>query len=270
MATSGQVNKTMAAPRSDSSLGWFEKLSQGNATRLCLFCFPYAGGSAQVFRPWRRHFSPEIDVCLVHLPGRGNRFGEPPFTRMRLLVDAIAYHIRGELRHPFAFYGHSMGAVIGFELARVLRGKYGIEPSRLFLSGRRAPHAGRSKPTTFDLPHDEFIAEVRRLNGTPKELLDNPETSKLFLPVLKADFELVETYEYEPEPQLSCPITVYGGLIDKDVPVTALREWQEHTTAQFEMRLFPGDHFFIHTSKPEFLEAFRLDLLESLRAAERS
>jgi len=202
---------------------------------------------------------------LVHLPGRGKRFGEQPFTRLKLLVDTIADRIRGAVGHPFALYGHSMGAIITFELARELRRRYRVEPVGLFISGSRAPHAARSEEPFFDLPDAEFIAKILELNGTPREVLDSPDTRELFLPLLRADFEIMDTYIYKPESPLSCPITVYGGLQDQEVPVTDLRQWQEYTSGLFKMRLFPGDHFFIHVSSAEFAQFFGRDLSASLR-----
>ena len=249
----------------DSNSVWFESLSRGHPPALRLFCFPYAGGSGQTFRTWQRYFPSEVDLCLVHLPGRGRRFDERPFTRMNLLVDTIASHIEGKLPCPFAFYGHSMGALISFELARELRRRCGIEPVQLFLSGQGAPHLRPTGPATFGLSQDEFIVKLRELNGTPQELLEDAELTELILPILRADFEIVETYEYQPGACLSCPITVYGGLQDKEVPVGNLREWKEHSPAQFKVRLFPGAHFFIDASSVRFLEVLRLDISDSLR-----
>lgn len=256
--------KTDSAFRSRSDPIWFENLLGGDDPSLVLFCFPYAGGSANVFRHWRSSLPSEVSVCLVHVPGRGKRVNERPFTRLNCLVEAIADQICGELRYPFAFYGHSMGAMISFELARELRRRYGIEPTRLFLSGRPAPHLVRSGPMAFNLPHDDFIAILRELNGTPRELLDDPEFAELFLPALRADFEIVDTYEYRPEPRLSCPITVYGGLQDEVAPVAELLQWKELTLAAFRVRWFPGDHFFIHSADKSFLEALRLDISRTL------
>jgi medium-chain acyl-[acyl-carrier-protein] hydrolase len=257
-------SKSSKGPASDSSRLWFESLSSARGQLLRLFCFPYAGGSAHVFRPWRRHFPSEIGLCLVHLPGRGKRIREPPFTRLNLLVQTIADHMMLEPELPYALFGHSMGALISFELARELRRRGFIAPRRLFLSGRRAPTVpGRELPT-FNLPHDEFIAEVRRLNGTPKELLDHPETMELFLPVLRADFEVADTYEYHPEERLSCPISVYGGLQDEDVPVESLRLWKEQTSAECKVRMFAGDHFFLHNPAMDFVDVFQRDVLSTL------
>jgi medium-chain acyl-[acyl-carrier-protein] hydrolase len=255
----------MADSRRGSNPIWFERLSRGPSAALCLFCFPYAGGAAQVFRSWRQYLPQEVDLCLVHLPGRAARLAERPVTRLSVLVDAIAAHIGDEIRHPFAFYGHSMGALISFELAREARRRYGIEPAELFVSGRIAPHVTSTEPAIFNLPSDELIGKLRELNGTPQEVFENTELAEIFLPILRADFELVDTYEYRAEARLSCPITVYGGLEDKRVRVEDLRAWKEQTEAAFKIKFFPGDHFFIHSLKMQFLEALQLDLTDSLR-----
>jgi medium-chain acyl-[acyl-carrier-protein] hydrolase len=219
-----------------------------------------------MFSSWRRRLAEHVDLCLVHLPGRGRRMGEPPFKRLDALVEAIADVITDELQHPFAFYGHSMGAVISFELTRELRRRHGVGPQQLFLSGRRAPQMSSSKQATFNLPDEEFIAEVSKLNGTPKELFQVAETRELFLPVLRADFEIVDTYEYASAAQpLSCPITVYGGLQDANVPVESLSAWAKETHAGCKVRTFPGDHFFIHREGANFASVLGLDVAECLR-----
>ena len=192
---------------------WFNHSVPSRKHSLRLYCFPYAGGSAQVFSQWQRQFPPEIDLCLVNLPGRGRRITEPLVKRLTFLVQSIADALVRELQEfpgPFALFGHSMGATISFEVARELRRRGVMEPAHLFVAGRRAPQLPDSDPVTFNLPHDPFIAELRKLNGTPSELLEDPELLELYLPVIRADFELIQTYEYYEEEPLSCPITAYG------------------------------------------------------------
>jgi medium-chain acyl-[acyl-carrier-protein] hydrolase len=242
---------------------WFENLPQGRDGALRLYCFPYAGGSAQVFRGWQRHFAPQASLSLAHLPGRAARIGEPAFKKHKPLVTALADAMIPELPRAFAFWGHSMGALISFELARELRRRGQPAPLALFLSGRGAPQVPDPDPPTFNLPDPEFVAELRRLNGTPKQLLDNPELKEFFLPTIRADFELVETYEYEPEPPLTCPICAYGSLQDPTVPATNLKAWQKQTSGAFKVRMFPGDHFYIHAST-DLLHALRRDVLDLL------
>jgi surfactin synthase thioesterase subunit len=257
MARSSAVN---------SSHLWFDHLSRSKSPSLRLFCFPYAGGSVEVYRSWQRWFPAQIDLSLVHLPGRGKRLQEQAFTRAIPLVNAIADHVGPLTASPYALYGHSMGALIAFELTRELLRRRCAGPQHLFVSGHRAPQVPRTGRTTFRLPHDEFIGELSKLNGTPKEVLDNPELMELFIGLLRADFELVETYEYHPAAQLSCPITVYGGLNDKDVSVENCHAWKEQTSASCKVRIVSGDHFFIRDPKSEFISAFQNDILDAVPA----
>jgi medium-chain acyl-[acyl-carrier-protein] hydrolase len=247
----------------NSQSKWFERLPGTRDEALRLFCFPYAGGSAQVFRNWQRHFSPAVALSLAHLPGRAARIGEPAMKAVKPLVSALADAIIPQLPQTYAFWGHSMGALISFELARELRRRGQRGPVALFVSGRRAPQLPGSDRTTFNLPEREFIAELRRLNGTPNELLDHSELKNLFLPTIRADFELVETHVYEPEAPLTCPIHAYGGLQDETVPEGNMRAWQEQTSRAFKMRMFPGDHFFIHTAA-DLMRVLQRDVFEYL------
>ena len=248
-------------PTSELYRRWVEHLSPTRGPSLRMFCFPYAGGSSHIFRSWQRHFPAEVDICLVHLPGRAKRINEPPLTRLRYLVEEIADVFSDSSADPFVFYGHSMGALLSFELARELRRRHSTGPRHLFLSGKTAPTVPNREGVTFNLPQDEFIAELKRLNGTPAELLDLPDVRDFFLPLLRADFEVVDTYVYQPEEPLSCPITAYGGLEDEFVSLDALREWQKQTSAACKQNMFTGDHFFIHKSESLFTSVLRRDVM---------
>jgi len=237
-----------------SSDSWFAKLRSNPESSLRLFCFPYAGGSATIYRDWQSALKAPVELYSAQLPGRGVRMRELMFTRLSPMVDAISQVILPYLDKPFAFFGHSMGGLIGFELARALRKKHGIRPEFLFVSGRRAPQISLIDPPTYNLPESEFVEEVRRLCGTPKEILDHSELLEMVLPVLRADFEVVETYAYAPEPPLDCPIAVFGGLQDEGVGREALEPWREQTSSKFTMNMLPGDHFFLHRSLPLFLQ----------------
>lgn len=215
--------------------------------RLRLFCFPYAGGDAvAIFRKWPQLLPSAVEVCPVQIPGRGIRLSEPPLTSLVAIVEAITEAIRTHLDKPFAFFGHSMGAMIGFELSRKLRRGHGVEPRILFVSGRAAPHVPDPDPPTYNLPEPEFLEELRRINGTPKEALEHPELMKLMLPILQADFQVCQTHAYVSEPPLSCPITVLGGVQD-DTTREELEAWKQHTASRCSVHVLPGDHFFIRT-----------------------
>jgi medium-chain acyl-[acyl-carrier-protein] hydrolase len=170
------------------------------------------------------------------------------------LVHELAEAILPELDKPFAFFGHSMGALIAFELTHQLRKLNQPSPAHLIVSGRSAPHLPDTDPQTHDLPEKEFLEELRRLNGTPAEALDHPELMQLMLPILRADFAICETYSYEDRPVLDCPITALGGLDDANVSREELASWRERTSGAFTMRMFPGDHFYLHTSQSPLLE----------------
>ena len=221
---------------------------------LRLFCFPYAGGSSFIFRTWSDSLPQSVEVCAIELPGRGKQMKLPPFNKIEPLVDEIASVIHPYLDKPFAFFGHSMGGLVSFQLARLLRKKYGIYPVNLFISGRRAPQIPDADPPIHKLPEPAFIEELRHLNGTPREVLENAELMQLFLPILRADFAVLETYIYTSEPPLECPITVFGGLQDLEVSCDKLEAWQEQTKADFNLHMFPGDHFFLHSAQSLLLE----------------
>ena len=234
---------------------WLVKAAPAKEARLRLFCFPYAGGSAVTFRRWHEALPPDVEVIAVQLPGRGARRAEAPFTNMRPLVEAVAAVVAPHLDRPFALFGHSMGAAIAFELVRQLRRLYGAEPYHLFVSGRRAPHLPDTERPLHNMPEPEFVEELRRLNGTPPEVLAHKELMELMIPLLRADFSVAETYLLQPGEPLSCPLTAFGGVHDEHVEHEALAGWREHTTGPFAMKLFEGDHFFVETSRPLLLRA---------------
>jgi len=182
------------------------------------------------------------------------------------LVENVAKDLSTYLDKPFAFFGHSMGAIISFELARLLRHEGAPEPVHLFVSGRSAPQTPCDHLHTYDLPEQEFIKELRRMNGTPAEVLEDPELMQFMLPLLRADFEVIQTYTYVDEPPLNCSITAFGGLHDDEASRDSLEGWREQTTGATTLRLFPGDHFFINKVQPSLLrmisgELYQHDLL---------
>jgi medium-chain acyl-[acyl-carrier-protein] hydrolase len=235
--------------------------------RLRLFCFPYAGGGASIYRSWPDGLPQSVEVCAIQLPGRERRLLEPPFTNLGLLVETIAQSILPYLDKPFAFFGHSMGAKISFELAQRLLTNNTLTPTHLFISASRAPHLPTRRRPLHDLPEDEFIEELRLLNGTPKEVLEHPELMKLMIPILRADFSINETYQHSAAPALDLPITAFGGLQDQNVSREDLEAWRDYTSASFTTRMLPGDHFFIHVSQSVLLRAVSEDLHRVLKGS---
>ena len=227
---------------------------------LRLFCFPYAGGAAGIFHRWGEYLPPSVELYAVQLPGRGSRLLELPFKSLPLLVQAAGKELLPYLDKPSSFFGHSMGATIGFELARFLSKEHDIKPAHLFVSGRRAPHLIDTEPMTYHLEQSQFLDELRRLNGTPKDVLDHSELMQLLEPVLRKDFEMIQTYVYTPGPPLDCSITAFGGLEDKNVKREDIEAWRQHTTARFSLQMFSGDHFFLHEAQMSLLESVSREL----------
>jgi medium-chain acyl-[acyl-carrier-protein] hydrolase len=247
---------------------WFTCLKPDKNAALRLFCFPYAGGGALIYRTWPPSLPEGVEVYAAQLPGRGTRLRENAYTKLSSLVDAVATELTRYLDKPFAFFGHSMGALIGFELAHKLRIDLGVEPVHLFISGTWAPQSRETNRRTYNLPDDELIEELRRLNGTPKELLEHPELVQLMLPVLRADFEVCQTHIYPPRRPLTCPITVFGGLQDNEVTSQRLEGWREHTAGPFSLEMLSGDHFFLHASEKTLLRRVSQELTSSLLSGE--
>ena len=206
-----------------------------------------------MFQRWRLSLPETIEVCPVQLPGRGFRLSEPRFTSLEPLVAALAEEMGEYLDRPSAFFGHSMGALVSFELARLLRRKGKRQPVHLFLSGCDAPQLPLPTQPIFDLPEPVLIEELRRMNGTPQEVLDHAELMELMLPIIRDDLSVCQTYEYSPEPPLSCDFTVFGGLQDPGVSEAAINAWREQTTGDFATKMIEGDHFFIHNALPQVL-----------------
>lgn len=244
----------------DQTTPWLVRYKASPRARLRLFCFPYAGGSAYVFRQWPQSLPDFIDVCAVQPPGRGGRLREQPFTRLDALVAAAASALIPFMDMPFAFFGHSMGAMIGFELARRLRSLGAAGPKHLFVAAGRAPRLACERVITYDLPEPQFVEELRRLGGTPAEVLENEELLHLMLPLLRADFAVTQTYSYAEGPPLDCPLTAFGGLQDEEVKRESVAPWGEYTTASFSLHMLPGGHFFLHSSQDALLEIVAREL----------
>ena len=229
-------------------------------TRLRLFCFPYAGGSAFIFRNWQDYLPATIQICPIEFPGHSSRLMENPLDDVDVLVRTISSEIKPWLDLPFAFFGHSLGALVSFELAHFLRREYARFPSHLIVSGRQAPPIPERSPK-YALVEADLIAELSRLGGTPKDILENAEMLELLLPTIRADLKMDETYHYQALEPLECPITVFGGLQDPETTSEDLTAWQEQTKNSFSLKMFSGNHFFIDTARQSLLEQISQALL---------
>jgi medium-chain acyl-[acyl-carrier-protein] hydrolase len=235
---------------------------RAETAQVSLFCFPYSGSSAAFYAAWALPIP--VAICPIELPGHGRRMSERLHTRVEPLVRDIARGLAPYLDRPYAFFGHSTGAVVSFELARFLRREYGTSPIHLFVSGHGAPHLPHRDASVHALPDAEFIEKLREMNGTDPSVLANAELCQILLPILRADFAICETYQYTPGEPLDCPISVFSGLMDRYVTRSELEAWVYHTRARFRLGLYPGDHFFLNSNRAGLLEAIARDLYPSV------
>jgi medium-chain acyl-[acyl-carrier-protein] hydrolase len=226
-----------------------------------LLCLPHAGGSATAYAHWSRAL-PGADVVAVELPGRGERLRERPLDSMDALVTDLAGRVLPHAGGQFALFGHSMGALVAFELAHHLRRRYGLRPARLLVSGCAAPESPHraAGPPRHRLPDGELWEEVRKLNGTADAVCDHEEIRRLCTAAIRADFALVENYRFEPRLPLDCPISVFGGIDDPEVEFAELAEWSAYTRSGHTVSTFPGDHFYLHRHPRTFLHVLSLKL----------
>ena len=232
-----------------SNSKWFSVRPARGVPALRLFCFPHVGAGASAFNQWQSSWLPDnVEFWTVRLPGREQRLSEKPFQRMGPLVEALYEAMAPQLSGRYVFYGHSLGSVVAFEMARKIQRQGGQGPDRLLVSSHTAPHLGLRRPFFHALPDKEFVDALRRLAGTPQEALENEDLMGLMMGVLRADFEVDETYIYEEGQPLECPISAFGGIDDPDVSQADLEAWRTHTSQQFSLQMMEGDHFFIFRS----------------------
>lgn len=220
--------------------------------RLRLFCFPYAGGSAWMFRSWASQLPESVEIFAVELPGRGKRLIEPALTDLPTIVQALGPQLLPYLDIPFAVFGHSMGALVAFELCQWLRRSAQITPIHFWASAARAPHLAVQPPLMHKLDDAAFINRLKCYQGTPTSVLNNTELMELMLPTLRADFAVVETYTYRHSAPFTFPITGFWGESDAIVSKAEVTAWQIHTP-KFDLQAIAGHHFFIH--QPAFINA---------------
>ena len=235
-----------------------------SSAELRLICIPYAGGSANVSFDWAKNLPQQVEVCAVQMAGRQNRLDEPPMTRWQDVVDELVRDVAMFAEKPFALYGHSLGALISFELARRLQTAPGISPSIVFVSACRAPDLVVSDERPIhELTDQEFERKLRRYKGTPEAFFSHSELKQLLLPMLRADFEMYHRYRFAPGAQLRCPMVALGGISDQ-IESEQIAQWQFHTAGSFRMQMLPGDHFFLHKYQEDVLHVIEQELRPQL------
>ena len=239
---------------------WLPYKKPAGGAALRLFLFHFAGGTASAFRPWISALAPTIEAVPVQLPGRERRMRESAFRQLDALLDALEVGIGSELEKPHAFFGHSMGALVAYGLARRRQEQGKSLPVHLFASARSAPHIVAREEPIHSMPAQEFRDALKRMGGTPPEVLEHEELMALIEPLVRADLELNEGYRYQEGAPLQCPITAFGGAQDAEATEEQILPWEQHTTAGFRFRRFPQGHFFIQDALDEVLREIRTDL----------
>lgn len=226
--------------------------TERTGARLRMYCFPYSGGSAQMYKDWGKGLPAHVDVCGVQMPGRASRFREPRYLSVPEAIEAMLPEFLRTVSEPFVLFGHSLGAALAFEMAHELE-RADRKPALLVVSGMMGPRQPSLEPPIYHLPDDQFKIKLREFNGTPQEVLEHEELMDLLLPLLKADFTMADTYQYREGRRVTCPIAVFAGVADPHTNAEGIQDWRTYTDAACTEHLFPGDHFFIHTEEQRLL-----------------
>lgn len=240
---------------------WITLNGAGRSPKFRLFCFHHAGGNSQVFRNWHQELPTSVQVGAIELPGHGLRFSEPVLDRWQPVVLGITEHLLPLLDLPYVLFGHSMGALLAFETARALQRAGLPKPRALFVSGRGAPHRPRKRPPIHALPEAQFLQALREYNGCPPEVLASRELLDLFMPILRADFAIGETYSFSPGGLLDHPVRVLIGQDDGMVDADDLARWSEITVADTTQHVFAGGHFYLQAERHHILRLVMRTLL---------
>lgn len=238
---------------------WIVSRPNRNA-RLRLFCFPFAGGAATQFASWQAELGDEIQVCAIQPRGRGGRFQETPLTEWTSLINELLKVLSENDDVPYAFFGHSLGGLMAFELARACAASHLPSPRHLFISATNAPRIALDRPDITRMDDSALKARLRDYNGTPGEVLNNHELMDLLLPVIRADLTLLQNYRYHPQERLQIPLSIMVGNKDPHIDYQAFGTWREETTGPFSHHTFTGDHFYIQSERDRVLQKVRAAL----------
>lgn len=240
----------MSQPSGDGDL-WCRRYYPARNATARLVCLPHAGGSAPFFRPVSAALSPAVDVVAIQYPGRQDRRSEKPVDDMAVLADLVRDVLLGQPEMPVTLFGHSMGALLGFEVSRRLEAA-GHGPVHLFASGRRAPSTHRDEKVHLR-SDDGILAELRKMDGTASIVLSDDELMRAALPSLRADYKATETYSCDPDVAVTCPITALTGDNDPKTTLEEANAWARHTSGAFDLQVFAGGHFFLSERTDEVI-----------------
>jgi len=231
------------------------KVFKTNANSVCrLFCFPFAGGSASFFRDWQNISEQNgIELCAIQMPGREDRIGEGLFTDVDKAVTEIVEAMIDFQDKPYAFFGHSMGTLISFEVTRKLRLLNMRQPDILFVSSGKAPHI-QPRRMLHKLSDECFLLKINELGGIPDIILENQDLINLYLPILRADFKMIETYQYTDSQPLDINIVAYGGRLDREVRYQDIAAWEGYSVKPFSIHVYEGDHFYLRNHREVLLQ----------------
>jgi len=244
---------------------WVTCPAPNPAAKIRLFCLPFAGGGASAYRQWSKHFSPEIEVCPIQLPGRENRFSEPAIKNAQQLAQQLANQLQMYANKPFAIYGHSMGALLAFETTRVLQRQGLPMPEVLFLGAHRAAHRPPKRKPMHTLDDNAFIQKLQTFGGFPDEVLASKELVQFLLPTLRADFSLCDSYVFEADDApLECPMSLFAGEFDEEVTPEDMTDWQIHCAQMAQLHRLDGGHFFLRSHLDALVERMRISLLTTV------
>lgn len=243
---------------------WIRRYQAADDAAIRLVCLPHAGGSASFYFPMAQALAPALDVLSVQYPGRQDRRHEPGITDIGVYADALTSALLPWVDRPLAFFGHSMGAVLAFEVTRRLERDHGIDPVRIFASGRRSPSSHR--PETVHLRDDDgIVAEMRQLSGTDAAILGNEEILRMVLPAIRSDYTAIENYRAAPEHTVKTPVTVLTGESDPRTSREEAEAWEGHTLGGFDLQSFPGGHFFLARQQAHVLKIVSEELAAAAR-----
>ena len=236
-----------------STTSWISNYQTKEGSSIRLFCFHHSGGGAVFYREWNKLLPQDVEVVPVQLPGRWERFSEAPMKDMKVLIPQLYEGLKAFLDKPYAILGNSLGALVAYELARELRRRKAATPLGLFMVARTAPHSPLGRNAFYTLPDMDLLQRMNELyGGVPDSLFTDPDQREIWLPLMRADLQLYETYQYQPEEPFSFPIHVFFGNADPTIKNCTVESWALHSSDEISINGLEGGHFFIETSKAQF------------------